>query len=467
VIDQYPAPRAAREVRLPVSDYARLIGADPGAARMIAVLDALDLKARQEGDALVVRVPSSRPDIERPVDLIEEIARIEGYEALPPTLALGTMGHAHEVRDDAHDLDATISPLVDEQATRAARELLLGRGLREAINYNFIDPALLARLGFAAEDVRAHPIAVRNPLSEKTAAMRTSLLPGLLTNLLHNRSRRVVGANLFEVGRVYLRDDVAGVSLPAVVGGPRWVGHAEPTMLAVMLADPAHEHFKGGRSWDLHDARSMAQDVVSALSRRPLSLEPLEGAGPGMLHPYASAALVVEGQAVGWLGALHPDLLLGLELEGEVFAFELDVTALLALRGPLRPMRGLGRYPASQRDFALVLDAGTPWAAVEAALAGIGDPRIESWRLFDVYEGEQVGAGRKSMAISVTLRDAQGTLSEEALVSLQGQIVGRLREVLGAEPPPAPGPLRPMLPHGPPPRPPPAGVTTPATSPTA
>lgn len=433
VLDVYPTPIQARQVDLPVADYSRLIGVDLGATRMREVLDSLDLVAQQEGDVLQVRVPSFRPDIERPVDVIEEIARIEGYESLEPVLPQGMMGFSHQLRQGAEGLQETLVPLEDEQALRAARQLLLGRGLREAINYNFIDAALLEQMGFAQDDVRAHPVVVRNPLSEKTGVMRTSLLPGLLSNLVHNRSHRAEGANLFEVGRVYLRSDLEQVALPEQTGGERWVGHAEPTWIAAVLADPAYDHFLGARAWDLHDARAMVQDIAAQLSRRPVTLTSLEGRAPQMLHPYACAAVQVDGVEVGWLGSLHPDVLSRLKIEGEVFAFSLDASRLMALRQPLAPMEPIPRYPASLRDFALAMDAKTTYAQVEEALRGLGDKRLVGFQLFDVYEGEQLGQGRKSMAIKVTLRDPEGTLSEEVLASLQSRIVSHLEETLGAE----------------------------------
>jgi phenylalanyl-tRNA synthetase beta chain len=175
------------------------------------------------------------------------------------------------------------------------------------------------------------------------------------------------------------------------------------------------------------------QDVVAQLSRHTVALTSLEGRAPQMLHPYACAAVQVDGVEVGWLGSVHPDVLSKLKVEGEVFAFSLDASRLLALRQSLAPMAPIPRYPASLRDFALAMDAKTTYAQVEAALSSLGDKRLVGFQLFDVYEGEQLGEGRKSMAIKVTLRDAEGTLSEEVLTSLQAKIVAHLEQTLDAE----------------------------------
>jgi phenylalanyl-tRNA synthetase beta chain len=430
--DRYPAPKAPREVLLPLARYGEVIGAQPSAQVMLDTLASLHIPATLDGELLRVQAPTFRPDIERPIDVIEEVARILGFEAVEATLPLGQLGFAHQTRPDAQGLSETLVSHEDERAVRQAREALLGRGLREAVTYNFTDSRLLSALGFAQDDVRARPIKVRNPLSEEVDVMRTSLMPGLLTALKHNRAHRVSGANLFEVGRVYLRDDLADAPLPEAVGGPRWNHHAEPTQLGVILADAAWEHHSGAKRWDLSDARAMAEEVVALVARQSVELAPLSPS-PGMLHPFASAALLVEGVVVGWIGGLHPDLLSSLEVEGEVYGFELDLTRLLALRQGLGRMSPLPRHPASQRDFALLLDATTPYAAVEAALKAFGDARVEGWRLFDVYEGERLGAGKKSMAISVTLRGLEATLSEEELTGLHHALSEHLKGKLGAE----------------------------------
>jgi phenylalanyl-tRNA synthetase beta chain len=432
IIDEHPNPKGPTWIDLPVADYEGLIGAAPGAARMCEILESLDLKTQLEGETIKVRVPTLRPDIERPVDVMEEVARIEGFGALDAKMPSGTMGFSHQVRDDDGDRNATIVPVEQEQAIERVRHTLLGLGLREAVNYNFVNNEHIVGLGFDKIDVRAYPIRLRNPLSEDMDVMRTSMMVGLMTNLKHNRAHRVAGANLFEVGRVYLRQDIEAAPVPESVGGHRWKTHAEPTMLGIILADPAVEHHTGSRDWDMHDLRSMAEGVVRALSLQSLELLPYENP-PAFVHPYSSVLLRSGGVTAGWMGSLNPEFLAQQGIEGSVNALELDLSRILAGGQPRPRMTPIPRFPAAQRDFALAVPAEMAYSEVEAALASFRDGRLVGHRLFDIYEGEQMEEGKKSLAISVTFRDPKGTLSEKVLGKLHEKLVAHLTRSLGAQ----------------------------------
>jgi phenylalanyl-tRNA synthetase beta chain len=154
---------------------------------------------------------------------------------------------------------------------------------------------------------------------------------------------------------------------------------------------------------------------------------------PGFLHPLAAGLIRCDGASVGWFGALHPDFLTAEDIQGEVMAFELDASRLLALRADLPTMKPIARYPASQRDFALVVDADLPFAAVEGALESFVDRRLVEHSLFDLYSGEQLAATKKSLAIKVTFQDPRKTLSDKAIMQLQERLVAHLKTVLGAE----------------------------------
>jgi phenylalanyl-tRNA synthetase beta chain len=432
ILDVHPAPRARKQVQLPVAEYTRVIGTEPGSERIAAILDALDLPATLKGDVFHVDVPTFRPDIERPVDLVEEIARIEGLDAIPAVLPPGVMGFAHTLRADGGDRHETIVPLEHESAVGDARRHLLGQGLLEAVNYNFVASSLTAALGFPADDVRSAPIVVRNPLSEEMDVMRTSLLVGLLQNLRHNRSHRVAGANLFEVGHAYLRLDREDAPVGDHVGGPRWDAHAQPLLVAGILADPSAEHYTGTQRFDLADTRRFATDLVRILGRQDATVAQWTEGTPAFVHPLAAGKLYCGDVEVGWFASLHPDLLATLDVDGEVAAFELDASRLLELRRGLPTMSAIARYPGSERDFALVVDATTSYAQVESALGSFIDRRLVAHELFDVYAGEQLGEGKKSLAIKVKFQDARKTLSDKALTQLQGRLVDHLSKELGA-----------------------------------
>ncbi len=434
IVDVVARPVEARQLPFTAADYARLIGVNLSTERISAVLDALDLTHTIDGETLNVRVPTFRPDIERTVDIIEEIARIEGFDSLPALLPTGTMGFAHQEREEAGDLNQTIVTLAEEQALGRVTNFLLGRGLMQAVNYNFTSSALLGKMGWPEGDIRGHAIKLRNPLSEDGDVMRTSLLPGLLGNLKHNRGHRVSGANLFEIGRAYLRQDVEGIPVPDHFGGKRWGTHAEPLLLGAILADPAWTHHSGAQAWELSDIRSLVDGVVKAISRRGAQLVPFaEGKLPTSLHPYASAQVVVEGIPVGHIGTIHPELLADLKIDGAAHTFELDLSRLLDLKATYSHMAPISRFPTAQRDFALALSDAVPYADVEAALANYGDARLVGHRLMDVYSGEQVGEGRRSLAIRVTFRNPEGTLSDSDLAELHQGVIDHLTKALDAE----------------------------------
>ena len=430
-LDAYPAAVEPKQVSLKASRYAAVIGHALSAEEMSEALASIDIPSEVDGDAIRATVPTFRPDIERPADLIEEIARVRGFHTIEAELPTGSMGFAHVAREDSEGLANTVVARSDDDAVSQMRSMLLHRGLREAVNYNFVASTLLGDMGFAADDPRSHPLKVRNPLADNMDVMRTTLVPGLLTNLAHNTAHQMADVALFEVGQVYLRHDLAEAPLPEAVGGNRWDLHAEPTTVAALVTGHREDHFTGRSAWDVFEVRGLVQDLVERVARRPLAIGELADP-PAMLHPYACGQLLVEGTPIGWIGALHPDLTGAHKLPGQVFGFELDVSRLLALRAELPRMADIPRFPAADRDFALSVPTGMPYARLEAAIRDFDEPRLIDYRLFDLYEGEQIEAGRRSLNISVTLRDPDATLSEEALTSIHERLVEHLTSTLDA-----------------------------------
>ena len=321
-----------------------------------------------------VAIPSWRPDCEREIDVIEEVGRHHGYDritrTLPPTAAAG----------------GGLTPYQRER--RRVRGLLVGLGVSEAWSNSFLTPEDLARAGLPAEAVE-----VENPLAQEESALRTSLRPGLLRALVTNASHRNPDVRLFEMGHVFLPPH-AGEERPP-----------EPEHLAVVLAGcPAPE---ATRVWRV---------LVDALGLDDLLVAHSPVAG---LHPTRSAQIRQDGQAIGAVGEVDPDVLAAHDLEAPVAWLEVDLGALLTLPRRPRVYRPVSRYPSADVDLAFVADEGVAVQSFLEALRQAGGELLEDVWLFDVFRGPQLGDGRRSLAFRVRFSALDHTLTEEELAALR------------------------------------------------
>ncbi|HWP35149.1 MAG TPA: phenylalanine--tRNA ligase subunit beta [Thermodesulfobacteriota bacterium] len=420
--DVYPAPPARRTIALSVPKLNRLLGLAPPLDReaVAGYLERLALPVRRAADPerLVVEPPSFRPDLERDVDLIEEVARLHGYDAVPYSVP--------RLRP------AGTPPGPVARLAAVARESLVAFGFSEAMSFAFIAPAELERLGLREGDPRRAPLVLRNPLSAEMSVMRTTLLPGLLAALVRNVSRGIGRLRLFEIGKVFLPR--AGEPLPA-----------EPTWLAALMAGPREP-----AGWlsrpdpvDFYDASGVVEALGRALGVPGLRVAPV--ADPGetpYLHPRLSARVEVgpegtaggQGVAVGAVGALHPELLERLDVGAlPVFVLELCLDALVPHAERRPRFRPLPRFPAVVRDLALVLDATRPAAEVLARVRAEREPLLREVAVFDVYEGPQLPPGKRSLGLTFTYQADDRTLTDEEVNRIHGRLARRLAEALGAE----------------------------------
>ena len=383
-----------REARL-----ARVLGMHIGADVVQGMLRRLGfpITSTEETDAgrvWSVQAPSFRFDIEREADLIEEVARIFGYDdiavALPPARLPLCATNERSVNADA------------------IREALVGAGCQEILSYSFVDPSLAAALAPGADAV-----ALANPLSADLAVMRTSLWPGLVKSWLGNRNRQRSRARLFEIGRVF------GPSAEA--------GQGESERVAGLLAGVrVPEGWANAR--DVQDFFDMRAVVDAALGvSRDLGAFRVERAEHPVLHPGQSARVMRktgDGEIdVGVLGRIHPGVQSELQLPEPVFLFELELAALMDRAAPQH--QALSRFPQVRRDIALELDAAVESQAVLATARSAGGALVSEVLLFDVYEGDRLPEGRRSVAIGVVMR-ADRTLTDEETTAAVDRIVATL-----------------------------------------
>ncbi|MHA6631754.1 phenylalanine--tRNA ligase subunit beta [Pseudonocardia sichuanensis] len=420
--DAGAAPRGAA-VRMPLDLPDEVAGlAYPRGAtvrRLEQIGCAVDLVTGDDGRAQVVATPPSwRPDLAQAADLVEEVLRLEGYDAIPSLLPAAPAGRG-------------LAPA--QQRKRAVSRALAESGYVEVLPFPFVDPSTWDAFGLPAEDVRRRTVHVLNPLDAERAELATTLLPGLLDTLVRNRSRGSGDLALFHVGQVVLPHanpvpmpdpDVAGRPDDAELAQIEAALPAQPVHVAAVLAGEREPRgwWGPGRAAGWADAVQAARLVAQAAG---VELRASAAALPPF-HPGRCAALRVGDWIVGHAGELHPKVVEALGLPERTCAMELDLDAIPLAEG--RPAPRVSPYPPIAVDVALVADSAVPAAELADALQDGGGALLEDVRLFDVYAGEQVGEGRRSLAFTLRFRASDRTLtSEEAnaardeAVALAGQ----------------------------------------------
>ncbi|AWK07804.1 phenylalanine--tRNA ligase subunit beta [Streptomyces spongiicola] len=425
-VTEVVAPSAPRTIRMRADHPDRVAGVAYGRETVVRRLQEVGCDVHGQ-DELAVTAPSWRPDLHAPNDLAEEVIRLEGYENLPSTLPTPPSGRGLTHRRRLH---------------RRVGRALAGAGYVEALNYPFIGEAVLDQFGLDAGDPRRTVVTLVNPISDEEPALRTTLLPGLLSALRRNVGRGSHDLALFETGLVFR--PTGEETVPGVLPVDRRPTDEEIAMLdaalphqprraATVLAGAREQAgwWGGGRPADWADAiesaRTVAAEAGAELTVRADRHAPW--------HPGRCAALyaTVDGEEtlVGHAGELHPRVVKALGLPERSCAMEVELDLLeRAGEGALRAPR-ISTFPVATQDVALVVDSGVPAADVERALREGAGELLESIRLFDVFEGEQIGGGRKSLAYALRFRAPDRTLTVEeasaardAAVALAGERTG-------------------------------------------
>jgi phenylalanyl-tRNA synthetase beta chain len=406
IVDVYPAPLAPRVIDLRGSEVRRVLGLDLPPKECTRLLRALEFKVEPAGpDALRVTVPPHRLDIqEGPADLIEELARLYGYDRLPATLLA-----------DQLPAQANNEPLLFEERVR---DVLVAEGLQEVITYSLTTPQGEAPLGLPDREY----VRLRNPVSSERVVMRHSVLTGVLevaeANLKHTDTVR-----LFEVGSVYLPRE--GAQLPD-----------EPRRLALVLSGRRQPEFwgepaQGPALLDFFDLKGVVAALASDLHLTEPTYRPVKVPA---LHPGRAAELVVGSQGLGWFGELHPKVAEAFRLEGRrVLAGEFDLEAVQAAVPARHLYTSVPRFPAALRDVAVVVKEEVPAQRVAEEIRGAGGDLLRGLHLFDLYRGESIPPGTKSLAYALTYQADGRTLTDKEVDRAHRKIEDRLRHTLEAQ----------------------------------
>jgi phenylalanyl-tRNA synthetase beta chain len=394
-----------KPVRMRVARAHKVIGMRIDPAEIADVFKRLGFSARTEGTgadaAFVVSPPPHRFDLEIEEDLIEEVARINGFENIPahPPYAAARMSALPETSRSLH----------------AVRERIAACDYQETINFAFVEPEWEA--DFAGE---ANPIRLLNPIASQASVMRSTLIGSLVANVRSNRARQLPRIRVFEVGRVYKRE-------PELAGGPLTVGGvAQPMRVGAAAFGPALEEQWGKptRMVDFYDVKADLEALY-----QPAVLK-FEAASHPALHPGRAARIMLDGAGIGWLGELHPRWQQKYELPQPVVVFEVDAESLT--RTPFPHPQAPSRFPAVVRDIALLVDAGLLAQSVLDAIAAEKPEIVRDVRVFDLYQGGSLPAGTKSLAFRVVMQDTERTLTDLEADAARDTVVALLGRRFGA-----------------------------------
>ena len=389
---------ARKAVRLRVARAKKILGIGLGAEVVARLFKGLDFPFVRDGDTFTVTPPSHRFDIAIEEDLIEELARLHGYDNIPARLPQGAL--------------AILPQNEQERSIWRVRRLLAGRDYQEVVNYSFVDAEWEKDLC-----TNTAPVVLANPIASQMGVMRSSLIGGLVANLVSNLNRRLERVRVFETGRCFLRD----------AQGDQDAGFPQPKRIAALAAGPAAPEQWGvaTRRADFFDAKAEVEALLSPVRADFRRLE------HPALHPGRAASVVVAGKMIGMVGELHPRWVQKYELGAAPVLFELELDAVL--QQPLPAYREVSRFPAVVRDLALVVAQEQPAQALLEELIAAAPDFVREVVLFDVYQGKGVDVEKKSLAFRVVMQDTQKTLSDGEVEAAVAKMVEAATEKFAAK----------------------------------
>lgn len=387
-IDVDPGGITPWEIAYPLSATERTLGIPLDRDTTACLLQRLTFGVEGH-DPLIVTVPTRRPDVRRSIDLVEEIARLHGFDSIPDTVPRGPGGGLP----------------FRERRLRAIRELMVGAGFYEALTFAFVGHDDLDRLGYGDGHAVRNGIAVVNPLNDEEGVMRTTLLPGVLKSAARNASQRIANPRLFEIGKVFLE-------------GTGKLPEQPDRMAFVIAGKPASSWLGAGSEPDYYDGAGVWDMLADQLG---ISSASLRKASLPSFHPGRCAEILIGDVVIGAVGELHPSVADAFGLTGRVVVAEFDLDELLIDRGNWE-YEPPSFYPPILFDLAFEVDSSTPASDVMDAAASAAGEYLEDLRVFDVFEGDSVGEGQKSLALAFRFRAPDRTLTDDQAAPIRRAI---------------------------------------------
>ncbi len=402
VVDVYPGKLDHKPILLSTGEVKRVLGVEFSLGQIVNTLTSpgFDCKPGDSASGVWATAPYWRSDIQQAVDLVEEVARIIGYDKIPMTMLSEPLPKQNP------------EPVISLK--QKVRHLLTGYGFQEVITYSLTSWERLNRLFSEPHPLEPVPLRVANPMTADQEYLRPNLRANLLAALTANRKHEEGSIRLFELGRIYL---------PRPKDLPD-----EPEVLCGILSGPRLEKWWQGESGlvDFFDAKGVMEGLLGQLGvEASFKLSKDES-----LHPNKQAAIVIAGNRLGIVGEVHPKVLAAFDLSENVYLFEINVTALLPFTLGHKKFQPIPRFPATVRDIALVVDTEVTHQRVQALIKSF--PLVSQVTIFDVYTGEQVPPGKKSLAYRIFYQSPTHTLTEREVNKVQQQILSKLSQELGA-----------------------------------
>ncbi|MBR5516357.1 MAG: phenylalanine--tRNA ligase subunit beta [Firmicutes bacterium] len=407
-VDVYPVVEEAKTVRGRVSRINNVLGIELTREQMVKYFESLEMKVEGEGDELLVTAPTVRQDIEIEEDLIEEVARLYGYDVLPVTIPKGNNEASQTYERDIKDM---------------AREVMCSLGASEIQTYSFVSPKGVDNVRIDEDSWERAFVRILNPLGEDTSVMRTILLPGMMDVLARNYKRNREAVRAFEIGNTFMANLLNEKALPT-----------ETDSMCIGFY---------GKDEDFFTLKGTIVELLGKLGLKDLEFIPESEYGP--YHPGRCARIVTKETMVapdcdgfteeyvelGIMGEIHPDVMETYEIDARCYTAELFFNVVTELANTEKSFSPLPKYPTMSRDLAFVVDEAMTVGEIEKVIRLAGGEILRDVKLFDVYRGPQVGENKKSVAFALTYRHDEKTLTDEDVNAVQNEILAALETVLG------------------------------------
>ncbi len=406
MLDNYPKEVSEEIIELRPKRVRELLGVHLAKIKIKRLLERLHFSVEDKGIKLAVSVPTYRVDIDQEIDLVEEVARLYGYDQIDPITPSGDIIQGRKTKK--------------QKVEDKTREVLSALGLFEAQNYSFISPEVFNKINLADDDKLREGVRLSNPLGEEYSVLRTTLITGLLDNIKLNFNRQMKDIRLFELGTTFVAKEDNKLPIEKL------------KLAAAIMKDNLFDKWNS-KAAEFFYLKGVLEDYFSVLGIKNIRFIADEVKKYPFLHPGRSAQIKIDNQVVGYLGELHPDIQEVYDLDNRVALFELDFSSVVTATNFIKDYKQLPKHPALTRDMALVVKDQITSKDIEEVIIDVGGDLLETVELFDLYQGEQVTDGYKSLAYSLSYRKADETLTDDEVNKLQDKIEERLDDKFGAK----------------------------------